>query len=216
MTAELAALLAAIRACRLCREAPFAGAALPHEPRPVCQLGPAPPILIAGQAPGTRVHQSGRPFTDASGERLRDWMGVDAAAFYDPDLCGIVPMGFCFPGLSASGADLPPRRECARTWHDRLFALLPPPKLLLAIGAPAQRYHLARLGQRTALGRTLTETVAGWREVRGSVGETEIFVLPHPSWRNNGWMARNPWFERELLPELRRAVAKIVDDGGRE
>jgi uracil-DNA glycosylase len=210
VTGDLGALLATIRACRLCRDAPFAGPPLPHEPRPVFQIGAAAPILIAGQAPGTRVHRSGRPFTDPSGDRLRAWMGIDATKFYDPRLVAIVPMGFCFPGLSAAGADLPPRRECVRTWHDRLFDLLPPPRLLLAVGAPAQRFHLVRLGRRGRLGRSLTETVSRWREIRG--GDTAIFPLPHPSWRNSAWLKRHPWFERELLPELRAAVAGALAD----
>jgi uracil-DNA glycosylase len=140
------ALLAAIRACRICRDMPH-GRPLPHEPRPVLRLLPGgAPLLICSQAPGTRAHASGMPFTDPSGQRLRFWLGLSEAQFYDQRLVGIVPMGFCFPGQTANGADLPPRRECAATWHDRLFDALAPPALLCAVGLHAIRYHLNRLG----------------------------------------------------------------------
>ena len=139
----LAALLAEIRACRICRDTP-AGAALPHEPRPVVRLSSTARLCLCGQAPGTRVHASGRPFTDPSGDRLRDWLGVTPDEFYDEARVAIVPMGFCFPGLDANGADLPPRRECAPAWRQRLFEALPSFELVVLIGAYAQKWHLGR------------------------------------------------------------------------
>lgn len=164
-------------------------------------------ILVAGQAPGTRVHASGLPFTDPSGERLRDWMGIDAATFYDRSRIAVVPMGFCFPGQDRRGADLPPRRECRRAWHDHLMAAMPQVELVLAIGAAAQAYHLGRLGLAGLAGRSLTQTVAGWRAIADAGATPRVFVLPHPSWRNNGWLRRHPWFASDLLPALRAAVA---------
>ena len=149
--AALEALLADIASCRICRDAPLGGPAnaLPHEPRPVCVASSRAPILIAGQAPGTRVHQSGRPFTDPSGDRLRDWLGVDEAQFYDPDNFAIVPMGFCFPGQDAKGGDLPPRRECAPAWRGRVMEQMPQLKLILVIGQYAQAWHLGKLRQKS-------------------------------------------------------------------
>jgi uracil-DNA glycosylase len=207
---DLAACLREIAACRVCRDKPFRGSPLPHEPRPVLRLAGAPPIVIAGQAPGLRVHQSGTPFTDPSGDRLRDWMGIAREQFYDQRLCAIVPMGFCFPGYDDAGADLPPRRECRETWHDRLFDALPPPRLLLAIGAPAQRYHLARLGLAAHLRPTVSATVAAWSDIVSANSKPTVFVLPHPSWRNNAWIGKHPWFASDLLPRLRSAVAGIA------
>lgn len=201
-------LLEEIRACRICRDQPAGGLekALPHEPRPVVIASQTAPILIAGQAPGTRVHQSGRPFTDPSGDRLRDWLGVGEAEFYDPARFAIVPMGFCFPGLDAKGYDLPPRRECAPAWQARLLAQLPQIRLILAIGQYAQRWHLGSLRR-----NNLTQTVAAWREILAATDDaTPVFPLPHPSWRNTAWLKRNPWFEAELLVELRRRVAGLV------
>jgi uracil-DNA glycosylase len=203
----LAGLVAAIRACRLCRDAPLSGAPLPHEPRPVLQFEGTAPLLIAGQAPGTRVHASGRPFTDPSGVRLRDWLGLDEATFYDPACVNIAAMGFCFPGLTARGADLPPRRECARLWHGRLFASRPPHAAIVAVGAHAIAFHLRRLGAGDLIGRDLTTTVADWRRIEARTG---LWPLPHPSWRNNGWLRRHAWFELELLPLLRARVAAIM------
>lgn len=212
---ELTGLLAQIRACRLCREAPL-GVPLPHEPRPVLQVAGSARILVASQAPGTRVHASGRPFTDASGDRLRAWMGLDEAVFYDASRVAIAPMGFCFPGQDAAGGDLPPRRECALTWHDRLFAALPPFDLVLAIGRPAQAYHLRRLGLARLLAPTLSETVAQWRAVRAGSNLTRVYAMPHPSWRNTGWLKRHPWFEQELIPALQADIARALGaDGGR-
>ncbi|HET7411715.1 MAG TPA: uracil-DNA glycosylase family protein [Pararhizobium sp.] len=200
------ALAAEISACRICRDRPAPGRApLPHEPRPVCVLSATARILIAGQAPGTRVHQSGMPFTDPSGDRLRDWMGIDSTVFYDPARVAIVPMGFCFPGVDAKGSDLPPRPECMTAWHDRIFAAMPQVELLLVVGQYAQRYHLG--ARRRA---SLTETVAAWREIVGERGQPKMLPLPHPSWRNSSWLKKNPWFAEELLPFLRAEVARLI------
>ena len=182
------ALLAEVRACELCVEH------LPHGVRPVLQLHPEARILIAGQAPGRRVHESGVPFDDPSGERLRAWMGIERELFYDPERVAILPMGFCFPGTGRSG-DLPPRPECAEAWRARLLAQLPRLALTLVIGQYAQQWHL-QPGR-----RSLTEIVSAWK----SYGR-ERLPLPHPSPRNNRWLVRNPWFEDEVVPELRRRV----------
>jgi len=192
--ARLARVLAEARACRLC------AAALPHPPRPVLRAGIGARILIIGQAPGTRVHESGIPFDDRSGDRLRSWLGVDRATFYDERRIAIVPMGLCFPGQDGKGADLPPRRECGPLWQPRLKAALPGIALALLIGGYAQRYHLGARAE-----TTLTATVHAFREYLPG-----HFVLPHPSWRNTAWLKRNPWFETELLPELRRRVAELI------
>lgn len=180
-----------IAQCRLC-SARFAQTATAHEPRPVAWFRPQARILIAGQAPGMRVHLSGRPFTDRSGDRLREWMGVDPAVFYDQDRIAIVPMAFCFPGYDARGSDLPPPPVCARTWRQQVMDLLQP-RLTLLVGGHAMRWHLGA--------RDVTQTVMEWR--RHAPG---VFPLPHPSWRNTGWLRRNPWFEGGLLPDLRAAV----------
>lgn len=162
-------------------------------------------ILIAGQAPGTRVNASGIPFDDRSGDRLRDWLSVSADEFYDMDKFAIVPMGFCFPGLDAKGGDLPPRRECAPAWRARLMALMPQVDLVLAIGIYAQAWHMA-----DARRASLTETVASWRDILDRPEHPQVLPLPHPSWRNTGWLKRNPWFETELLPRLRAEVAARI------
>lgn len=162
-------------------------------------------LCIAGQAPGTRVHASGMPFTDPSGDRLRDWLGIDAETFYDISRVAIVPMGFCFPGLDARGGDLPPRPECRMVWHDRIFAAMPQIELVLAIGIHAQAYHLG--GRRRA---NLTETVADFEAILEEQRQPRVMPLPHPSWRNNSWLKKNPWFERDLLPRLRSEVAGLV------
>lgn len=195
--------------CRICRDNPEGGPArrLPHEPNPVCVPSSTARIVICGQAPGTRVHASGRPFTDPSGDRLRNWLGMDQAVFYDDSRVAIVPMGFCFPGLDAKGGDLPPRRECPRQWHDRVFATMEQADLILAVGRYAQAYHLPAWQR-----RSLTETVSSWRGIvheTGAAGRM-VWPLPHPSWRNNGWIGKNPWFEAELLPALRREVATRI------
>jgi uracil-DNA glycosylase len=201
---DLGRIAAAIRACRLCRDRPT-GKRLAHEPRPVFRVSATATVCIASQAPGTRVHASGTPFTDPSGDRLRAWMGVDAATFYDVSRIAIIPMGFCFPGLDRNGGDLPPRRECAPAWREGLFRALPRIGFVLAVGSYAHRWHLGDLAK-----PTLTETVAAWREIMAATaarGGPLVLPLPHPSWRNNGWLKRNPWFEDELLPVLRAEVA---------
>lgn len=188
----LAALLEEIRACRLC------AAQLPLGARPVLRASASARLLVVGQAPGTRVHASGIPWDDASGKRLREWLGMDAATFYDETRVAIVPMGFCYPGTGASG-DLPPRPECRRTWHPRLLPLLPDIAFTLLIGQYAQAHFLG--ARRKA---SLTETVRAWREYW-----PELLPLPHPSPRNVGWFKANPWFADQILPALRERVAAV-------
>jgi uracil-DNA glycosylase len=197
-------LLAAIRSCRRCRDEP-AGTPLPHEPRPVLRASTTARILIAGQAPGTKVHASGKPFDDRSGDRLRSWMDVRPEVFYDETRIAIAPIGFCFPGQDSKGGDLPPRRECAPLWRERLMAELASVDLVLLAGGYAQRWHLGR-----DAGAALTETVrAGPRMIVFTPNRQAIAVpLPHPSWRNTGWLKANPWFEAEIVPALRRLVAQ--------
>ena len=197
-----------IHACRLCRDAPQFGGALPHEPRPVLRVSSSARVLIAGQAPGVRVHHSGTPFTDPSGDRLRDWMGIESETFYDAARVAIVPMGFCFPGHTADKGDLPPRRECRTVWHDRIFAAMPQVEIILAIGAYAQAYHFARLGRTIPKGMALGEIVRNWRDFLGE--SPHVVALPHPSWRNSGWLKRNPWFEADVLPFVRGEVARLT------
>lgn len=192
-TADLACDIAA---CRLCADR-FAATATGHAPRPVAWLSDRAPILIAGQAPGARVHESGRPFTDPSGDRLRDWLGVDEAAFYDRDKFAILPMGFCFPGYNAKGSDLPPPKICAETWRDRALAAMPQVRLTVLVGGYAQAWHLGAKG--------VTETVRRWRDFA-----PDAIPLPHPSWRNTAWLKKNPWFEAELLPVLRARVQEVL------
>jgi uracil-DNA glycosylase len=181
--AKLAALVSKIRACRLCRDEVPADP-LPHEPRPVLRVSPTARLLVASQAPGTRVHATGLPFNDPSGDRLRSWMDVSREVFYDETRIAIIPMGFCFPGHSKTKGDLPPRRECRATWHDQLFALLPNIATILAIGAYAQDYHFARLGRPLHNGTKRDELIVGWREFEKM--RPRLIALPHPSWRNNG------------------------------
>jgi uracil-DNA glycosylase len=202
---DLARLVAGLRACRICRDAPRHGPPLAHEPRPIVQAAPSARLAIASQAPGTRAHASGRPFTDPSGVRLRAWLGLTEAVFYDPARVAIVPMGSCFPGQDAKGGDLPPRRECAETWRAPLFEALPNLKLILVIGQYAQGWHL---GDDFAGG--LTPTVRRWRDILAGPRRPRVLPLPHPSWRNNGWLKANPWFESELLPVLRQEVRAIL------
>ena len=199
----LAELAANIRACRICRDQPL-GKRLPHEPRPVLQESTLAPILIAGQAPGTRVHASGRPFTDPSGVRLRQWLGVTEAEFYDPANIAVAPMGFCFPGLSPKGADLPPRRECAPAWRADLMAAMPQVRLIILLGQYAQRWHMGKL-----CGPNLTATVQNWRAALAL--EPMVIPLPHPSWRNNGWLKANPWLEQDVVPVLRAEVRRLLE-----
>ena len=184
----LAAALGAIRACRACT--------LAHEPRPIVIATVRSRILIVGQAPGRRVHESGLAWNDPSGDRLRSWMGLDRAAFYDPDKVAVAPMGFCYPG-TVNGADLPPRAECAPKWRPRLSPLLAHVRVTLLVGRYAHKYYL---GER--IGRTLGVTVSNWRAFL-----PDALVLPHPSWRNTAWLKRNSWFETELVPVIRRRVA---------
>jgi uracil-DNA glycosylase len=188
-----------IAACRLCAPR-FAATATAHAPRPVAWFAPTARLLIAGQAPGLRVHEAGRPFADPSGDRLRDWLGLDADAFYDRDRVAIVPMAFCFPGYDGKGADLPPPPICARTWRAEVIASLPRVQLTVLVGGYAHRWHLGARGG-------VTETVRGWRDHAPAV-----FALPHPSWRNTAWLKRNPWFAEELLPVLRIRVREVMDD----
>ena len=195
MTTDLAG---EIRACRLCADR-FAATETGHAPRPVVWFRPSARLLIASQAPGMRAHISGRPFDDPSGVRLRDWLGLDEADFYDRDRVAIVPMGFCFPGYDSAGGDRLPPAICAQTWHARVLAQLPDVRLTVIVGGPAQRYHL---GTRAGV----TETVRGWRG-----HAPRLFPLPHPSWRNTGWLKRNPWFEAEVPPALRGTVRQVLD-----
>lgn len=188
-----------IRSCRICRDTPNNGSMpLPHAPNPVVVLSRRAKIAICGQAPGNKVNISGVPFTDPSGDRLREWMGVTSEQFYDKDIFAIVPMGFCFPGYDKNGSDLPPRRECRENWHERVFQLMPQLKIKLLIGASAQQYHLGNVAR-----KTVSETVANWRWYSENFG---CFPLPHPSWRNSGWIKRHPWFESQLLPDLRKCL----------
>jgi uracil-DNA glycosylase len=199
---DLETLVNEVLKCRICRDFPK-GKPLPHEPRPVLVPSSTARILIAGQAPGTRVHASGRPFTDPSGDRLRVWLGTGPEVFYDPARVSILPMGFCFPGLSPKGSDLPPRPECALAWRARLMAAMPQIELIVGLGAHALRWHMDEHFK-----GSLDRTVAHWRE--GLELKPMVFPLPHPSWRNNAWLKRNPWFETELLPVLRREVARLL------
>ena len=186
-------------ACRACADE-FAATHTRHEPRPVVWLSGKARVLIAGQAPGMRVHKSGVPFDDPSGDRLRDWMGVDRGLFYDRDKVAILPMAFCFPGYDAKGSDLPPPKRCADLWRDRALAAMPQVELTLLVGGYAQKWSL---GKRIA--KTLTQTVEQWRDYGPA-----IIPLPHPSWRNTGWLKKNPWFEAEVLPTLRMRVAELT------
>jgi uracil-DNA glycosylase len=189
---NLPRLLHEIRACRICEAI--------LSPRPVLHVGVAAKICVSSQAPGLRVHETGLSFNDASGDRLRDWMGVDRETFYDESKVALAGMAFCFPGYDEAGHDLPPPKICAATWRDRLFAARPAFETNLLVGSYALAWHL---GDRRK--STMTETVKAWREY------TPRFIpLPHPSWRNNGWLKRNPWFADELLPYLRRRVRRLL------
>lgn len=186
------ALLARVRACTLC------AASLDHEPRPVVQASVGAKILVVGQAPGRRVHETGLPFNDPSGDRLRDWMGITRDTFYDEQQLAILPMGFCYPGTGKSG-DLPPRPECAPAWRELLLGRLNNVQLTLAIGQYAQAYHIP--GPK----RSVTDTVRRWREYW-----PDLVPLPHPSPRNQVWLRRNPWFEEEVVPAIRARVAEVL------
>lgn len=192
---SLSALLTEVRACRLCADR------LPLGPRPVLRAAKSARLLIIGQAPGTKVHETGIPWNDPSGDRLRDWMQIDPARFYDDSKIAIIPMGFCYPGRLPKGGDCPPRPECAPAWHDRLRAQLPNIALTLLVGSYAQRHYLG-----ARFGRSLTETVAAFRDVL----PLGFLPLPHPSWRTKAWQVKNPWFDTEVLPVLRRQVEDLV------
>ena len=194
MSRQLDYLLRDIRACRICE------AHLPLGPKPVLRASATARLLVVGQAPGTKVHATGIPWNDASGQRLRAWLDMDAATFYDEHRVAIVPMGFCYPGKGPSG-DLPPRPECRATWHPRLLPLLPDVRLTLLIGQYAHAYFLG--SRRKA---TLTDTVRAWREYA-----PQYLPLPHPSPRNVGWFKANPWFEAEVVPALRERVKDLGD-----
>ncbi len=193
MSRQFSQLLESVRECRLCEKS------LPLGPRPVLQIDPRAKILIAGQAPGRRVHESGIPFDDASGVRLREWLGVSSEAFYDPIKFAILPMGFCYPGTGKSG-DLPPRPECAEAWRERLLTSLRQVEMTLVIGQYAQRWHLPQMQ------KNLTETVRAWRDYGPG-----IIPLPHPSPRNNIWLKKNPWFAESLLPALKTRTQEALN-----
>jgi uracil-DNA glycosylase len=192
--AELDAFLRELRACTVC------AAHLPLGPRPIVRGNASARLLITSQAPGTRVHETGLTFNDRSGDVLRGWLAIDRDAFYDEDRIAIVPMGFCYPGRGAQGGDLPPRKECAPLWHARLLPHYPRIGLTLLVGSYAINYYLKGRTQ-----RTMVETVRSWREYL-----PDFFPLPHPSWRNVLWTRQNPWFEAEVLPELRRRVHTLI------
>ena len=185
-------LLSEVRSCTLC------STVLPAGTRPIVQAAPESTILVAGQAPGSKVHASGIPFDDASGNRLREWMGVDRNTFYDPSKVAILPLGFCYPGTGKSG-DLPPLPICAETWRQKLLNSLDNIRLTLVIGQYAQAWHLPQTH------KTLTETVRNW-----SSYADDVLPLPHPSPRNNIWLAKNPWFEAELVPVLQRRISAAL------
>lgn len=187
-------LLAEVRACRICAEH------LPLGPRPVLRMAESARLLIIGQAPGTKVHETGVPWNDPSGDRLREWLAMDRDTFYDEGRIAIMPMGFCYPGRNPKGGDNPPRPECAPAWHAKLLDHLTNVRLTLLVGTYAQARYLD-----TRRKRTMTETVRVWPEYK-----PEFLPLPHPSWRTTGWLKRNPWFETELLPDLRARVAEAL------
>jgi len=193
---SLTSLLTEVRACTLCADH------LPLGPRPIVQIHSSANILIAGQAPGRRVHETGVPFNDVSGDRLREWLGIAREVFYDPRQVAILPMGFCFPGTGRSG-DLPPRPECAPAWRTALLSHLKNLKLTLVIGQYAQAYYLPNESE------SVTEAVQGWKK-----HWPHTVPLPHPSPRNNIWLKRNPWFEEELIPVLRSRVSKVLESNG--
>jgi uracil-DNA glycosylase len=191
---RLDALLTEIRACRVCAKH------LPLGPRPVVRISASARILILSQAPGTRVHETGLTFNDRSGDRLREWLGIDRDTFYDESRVAVLGMGFCYPGRDAKGGDLPPRPECAPLWHPRLLAELPQVELTLLVGSYAIDYYLPETRR-----NSMTETVYHWRDYLPA-----YWPLPHPSWRTTAWEQKNPWFKRRLLPDLRRRVRELL------
>ncbi len=192
-------LVTQISKCSICADR-FAQTATRHRPRPVPWFQAGTPIMVAGQAPGMRVHEVGKPFWDRSGDRLRDWMGVTRDQFYDRALVSVLPTAFCFPGYNAKGADLPPPRICWDTWHEQVLAQMGAPKISLIIGKYAIERHLGLRG-------ALRDIVADWR-----AHPPGVFVLPHPSWRNNGWLRQNPWFETDLVPALQAIIRETIAD----
>jgi uracil-DNA glycosylase len=191
---SLKRILRDVRACRICE------AELPLGPRPVVQLASTARLLIVGQAPGSKVHQTGIAWNDASGDRLRDWIELDRSVFYNEGKVAILPMGFCYPGAGENGGDKPPRPECAPLWHERLLNHLPGHQLTLLVGQYAQRHYLGS-GRKGSM----TETVKAFSEYG-----PRFFPLPHPSWRSLIWMRKHPWFEQAVIPELRKAVRKLI------
>jgi uracil-DNA glycosylase len=188
----LAELLVEVRACTVC------AASLPSGPRPIVQVGAGASVVIIGQAPGRRVHESGIPWDDPSGSTLRDWLGLTATEFYDDQIVALIPMGLCYPGSAASG-DNPPRPECAPLWHDKLLAQVAKDRLEIIIGTYAQGRYIENRA------KTLTDTVAQWQDHL-----PERIVLPHPSPRNRHWLTKNPWFEAETLPMVKARVAQVL------
>jgi len=196
---DLKDLIENLRNCRICADR-FAATATTHQPNPVVWFQPSAPLLIAGQAPGLRVHEANTPFWDKSGVRLRHWLGLDEAAFYDRSRVAIVPMAFCFPGYDAKGSDLPPPKVCAQTWRNPIIQGLRDVRLTVLIGGYAQKWHLGgNMG--------VTQRVAAWRD-----HAPDVFCLPHPSWRNTAWLKKNPWFEAETVPALQARVKEVMDD----
>ncbi|MEM9669786.1 MAG: uracil-DNA glycosylase family protein [Pseudomonadota bacterium] len=194
---DLLGLVSDVRQCTLC------AGEMPRNPRPILRARPSARILIASQAPGNKAAASGIPFSDPSGKRLRQWMGVSEDTFYDESKCAIVPMGFCFPGYDKNGGDIPPMKRCAKVWRADILQQLQRVELTLVIGMYAMSWHL-----KDRRAKTLTETVRNWREFAAE----GIFALPHPSWRNTAWLKRNPWFEQETLPALKKAISQVLSD----
>ncbi len=206
MKPKLETLVRQIRQCDICRARPK-GKPLPHKPRPVLQVSTTAKLAICGQAPGTKVHASGRPFTDRSGDRLRQWTGLSNEQFYDASRVNVIPMGFCFPGQTEKGADLPPRPECRATWHDQLMARLPQLELILVIGRYAMDYHLQHSKR-----SSLQEIVSNYQTYLAVKSKPAYLPLPHPSWRNTRWLKKNPWFEADYVPKLRKRVAALLKE----
>ncbi len=192
--AGLNLLLKDIRACQICKQH------LPLGPNPVIRASKSAKILIIGQAPGTKVHNTGLSWNDASGDRLRDWMQVDRETFYDESRVAVMPMGLCYPGLQSKGGDKPPRPECAPQWHDPVRKQLSNVELIFLVGSYAQKYYLGKHRK-----KTMTETIKDWRDYL-----PEYILTPHPSWRTTFWLKENPWFEKDVLPELRKRVKKLL------
>ncbi|SFD46983.1 uracil-DNA glycosylase family protein [Roseivivax sediminis] len=199
MTQDIETLKDSIRGCRICADR-FAATKTAHAPRPCVWFDAGARVLVCGQAPGLRVHEAGKPFFDRSGDRLRDWMGVSEEVFYDTSRVAVLPTAFCFPGYDAKGSDLPPPPICWETWHARALEAIGPVRVRLLIGGYSFRRHLNDK-------RPVREVVMDWR--RQAPG---TFVLPHPSWRNTAFLRRNPWFEAEVLPELKLAVAAALSE----